>query len=265
MDLKKPVIVTCLYDIGRENWKNFKMSYHTYLHWGEQVLSIDCPIVIFTEEKFSLDIVKIRQKFDEHLNNTKVIVKEKTELEMYKMFYNDIDSLMKSTQFSKVVQFDDVPEMCQPWYNIIMFSKLSFMYEVYLNQFFPNDLLIWKDFALYREQPELYKNTKWPDVNKIDNTKPTFFQHHDNISIHNNDTHILSQMRFTHGGCFTIPGFRLNPLKKQYINLVREYLDKGLIGSDEKYFDFIIKENPETFKLIKSDWRQYFKPFMFDN
>jgi len=263
MDIK-PVIVTALFDIDRPNWKNFHMSYDTYLAWGENMLSIDCPIVVYTEEKFYKNVIHMRQKYDKHLNNTKVIVKDKTELDMYELFYKDMDNLMKSKKWKKIVQFDDVPEMCQPWYNTIMHNKVSFMYDTYLNQYFPNNIIIWKDFALYREKREMYANVKWPDTEKLNITRPTFYQHHDKISIHNNDHHILSQMRFTHGGSFIIPGHLLNPLRKKYIDEVKLYLDKSLVGSDEKYFDFIIKEDPNQFNLIKADWREYFLPFSFD-
>ena len=56
--INKPVIVMALYDIGRDNWKNFNLSYNTYLWWMKNTLSLDTDFVIFTEEKFSEKIRK---------------------------------------------------------------------------------------------------------------------------------------------------------------------------------------------------------------
>ena len=33
--MKKPLIITALYNIGRDSWNNFTMSYNTYLAWME--------------------------------------------------------------------------------------------------------------------------------------------------------------------------------------------------------------------------------------
>ena len=264
MDIVKPVIVTALFDIDRPNWKNYKSSYHTYIQWSRNLLSIDCPLVIFTEEKFFKDLFDIRKEYDPKMSQTKSIVNDKESLMLYHSHYKKIKELMESEPFANRVQFPDVPEMCQPWYNIIMMSKLNLMKETYVHQYIPNDLVIWKDIAVYRDKPERYENVKWPDVDKINRTKPTFFSHHEKVSIHDNKSHILSQMRFVQGGSFAIPGYLLQPVEKAYMNLVDNYLSLGYVGSDEKYLDLLVKENPDKFELIKCDWREYFPFFEYE-
>lgn len=262
LDIKKAVIVTALYDIDRPNWVNFKSSYHTYVTWSEHLLSIDCPIVIYTEEKFFKPLFDIRQKYDPKMDQTKIIVKEKEELPRYITHYPQIKQTMESEEFKKIVQFDDVPEMCQPWYNTLMISKLNWMKEAYLQKYIEGDIFIWKDIAVYREKPEDYKNVKWPDTTKISFTKPTFFTHHDKVSIHKNEHHILSQMRFVQGGSLACPGYLLSELERKYMYQVNKYLAKGYLGSDEKYFDFLVKEDPNGYELIKCSWRDYFRFFL---
>lgn len=262
MALSKPVIVSALYDIDRPNWVNFKSSYHTYISWSKYLLSIDCPIVIFTEEKFFKDLFDIRQRFDSKMNQTKIIVKDKTELQLYHTHYSRIKNVMESEDFKSKVQFPDVPEMCQPWYNVLMLSKLTWMREAYVNQYLEGDIFIWKDIAVYRDTDDEY-NVKWPDVSKISNTKPTFFTHHNKVSIHDDKSHILSQMRFIQGGSLVVPGHLLHPLNVAYLDLVDNFLGMGYIGSDEKYFDLLVKQDPDKFNLIKCDWRQYFKFFKY--
>ena len=45
MDINNPVIVMALYDIGRENWDHFRMSYHTYGWWMRNTLSLDLSLI----------------------------------------------------------------------------------------------------------------------------------------------------------------------------------------------------------------------------
>jgi hypothetical protein len=70
MDINNPVIVMALYDIGRENWNNFRMSYHTYGFWMRNTLSLDCNIVIYTESKFIDELTNYRREFDPNLEKT---------------------------------------------------------------------------------------------------------------------------------------------------------------------------------------------------
>lgn len=265
MDISKSVIVTALFDIGRDNWKDFTMSYDTYIHWSRNLLSIDSPLVIFTEEKFFKKLFDIRKEYDPNMDQTKIIVKDKKDLKLYKSHYDRVKNLMESKDFAKIVQFDHVPEMNQPWYNIIMYSKLSLMLETYVNQYFEHDIIIWKDAAVYREDLEKYKNVKWPDPEKINKTRPTFYSHHDKVSIHDNNSHLLSQMRFIQGGCYIVPGHLINPLTKAYIETIDEFLAKGVLGSDEKFIDILVKRDPDRFNLVKCGWREYFNFFGYDS
>ena len=59
--IKKPVIVMALYDIGRDNWDNFNLSYNTYLWWMKNTLSLDADFVIYTEDKFVEEITNNRK------------------------------------------------------------------------------------------------------------------------------------------------------------------------------------------------------------
>jgi hypothetical protein len=73
MAIKKPVLVLALYDIGRNNWDNFTMSYHTYLSWMRNTLSFDVEMVIYTEIKFAKVIKDDRRLFDHNFSKTKAI------------------------------------------------------------------------------------------------------------------------------------------------------------------------------------------------
>ena len=86
--IKRPVIVMALYDIGRDNWDNFDLSYNTYLRWMKNTLSLDSNFVIYTEERFKDEIEKNRREFDPDFIKTKLIVKPLEELEYYTEYHD---------------------------------------------------------------------------------------------------------------------------------------------------------------------------------
>ena len=259
MDLKKPVIVQALFDIQRDRWDNFKMSYNTYLHWMRNVLSLDANIVIFTEEKFFKAIFDNRKVFDPDMTKTRIIVQELRNLPAYKLFNTRVSSLMYSNAFKEKSSFD-VPEMNKPLYNIIMFNKLYWLRQARDNKYFDSDVVVWKDAGTYRDEIDNYLHKKWPDASKIVADKPTFFCHHDKISIENVHHHALSQMRFIHGTSFLVPNTTLDSLIDEFEITIDTLLKEGYIGSDEKIFDITYLRNPDAYHLIKCNWREYF-PF----
>jgi hypothetical protein len=75
--------------------------------------------------------------------------------------------------------------------------------------------------------------------------------------------HILAQYRNIHGGCFFVPSLiSLKKLKKDFINKIEEFLNFGLVGSEEKYLDLICKETPSDYNIIQKGWRDYFEDYI---
>jgi len=261
MDINNPVIVLALYDIGRENWNNFRMSYHTYGWWMRNTLSLDCNIVVYTESKFVDELTKYRKEFDPNLEKTIFIEKPLSELPMYQKYYDSLSGLMFSEDFKSKVSFPDVPEMCQPLYNIIMFNKVFFLKDTIDNNYFNNDIVIWADAGGLRNDINLYKNKKWPNILKVkslDPNKITFFSHNEDFTIPNKEYHSLSQIRHIQGTAFLLPSHLIDNLLDLVVNTIEESINDGYIGSDEKIFDICYSKQKDLFHLIKSDWREYF-------
>jgi len=261
MDINNPVIVMALYDIGRENWNNFRMSYHTYGWWMRNTLSLDCNIVVYTESKFIDDLTKYRKEFDPNLEKTVFVEQPLNELPMYEKYYESLSSLMSSDSFKSKVGFPDVPEMCQPLYNIIMFNKVFFLKDTVEKRYFNNDMVIWADAGGLRNDISLYQNKQWPNMSKIknlDHNKITFFSHNQDFNVSNKEYHSLSQIRNIQGTCFLLPSHLISPLLELVVETIDESINNGYIGSDEKIFDICYTRQKDLFYLIKSDWREYF-------
>ena len=126
IEIKKPVIVTALYDIGRDKWEKFTQSYGGYMHWFWRTLSLDSEIVIYTQERFNNEILDYRKKYDPEMKKTVIVNQELEELESYKIYNERLEKLMYSETFKNKVY-------CKVTFNICF---LFFYYNLFLNSIY---------------------------------------------------------------------------------------------------------------------------------
>jgi hypothetical protein len=263
MKITNPVVVMALYDIGRDNWPHFNLSYQTYLFWMKNTLSLDCKLVIYTESKFIIELTNYRKEFDPNLEKTVIIDLPLNELPMYNQYYGPLKTLMDSDNFKSKVSFPDVPEMSQPLYNIIMFNKVFFLKDTIEKKYFNNDMVIWADAGGLRESITQYKDVNWPNIDKVndlDNSKITFFSHNSEFDVPkpHRESYSLSQIRNIQGTSFLLPSNLINELLIMVTESIDESINNGYIGSDEKIFDIAYSDNKNIINLIKCGWREYF-------
>jgi len=254
----RTTIVTALFDIERDKWNKYNASYDGYLNQMKNMLSIDSPMVVFTQEKFFKKIFDMRSEIDPKMNKTKIIVRDLESSTTDRLWGDRIRKVMSSSEFKKEVAFPDVPEMSKPMYNILMYSKVYWISQAIDMSAFRTANYMWLDAGCFREIGDGYKKymIKWPNVQI---NKPTFFCHHDKINIHDKKNHVLSQMRFIHGGCFIIPKKYFQEFKTNFELTLDYILKNNYIGSDEKLLDLVFLHNTSTYELIKSGWREYFE------
>lgn len=259
MDLNKnltmnPLIITALYDIGRSDWKDFAMSYDTYLHWMQNTLNLNCQMVIFTQSKFESRVREMRSKIDPESKITTYIINDIEDLEAFKLWNEPLSNLMQSEGFKSKRHWDHVPEMNYPLYNIVMFNKVFFLKEAY--KLYPEAThLLWLDAGGIRTE---IKDTDWPDLNKLEHNKIQKFSHNVPFNVTDPEWHSFSQVRNIQGTAFICPSFMID----WYINEINRTIDNciqsGFIGSDEKIFDLTYLRDPSKFVLIHQSWREYY-------
>jgi len=258
--ITKPVIVTSLFDIGRDTWDSYGISYHTYLWWMKNTLSINAKFIIYTDHMFYEKIITIRKEFDPDLKNTKVIKNHLHKLPSYIKYKRPLEELMFSQDFKSKINYE-VPEMTKPLYNMFIFNKLDFIKNAKDNKYFDGDLYIWVDAGGLREDINLYKNTEWPNLKTlqevIHSDKITFFSHRPDFNINDNEYHSLSQIRYIQGGSIVCPPKCVDSIHEKFNNTVSECIAEGYIGSEEKMLDITYLKNPELYNLISCDWREY--------
>jgi hypothetical protein len=260
MDINNPTLVTALYDIGRDKWEKFTQSYGGYVHWMERTLSLDSNIVIYTQQRFKNEIETYRKKYDPNLERTILVIQELEELEVYKQYHQKLTDLMFSDVFLEKSHFD-VPEMNKPLYNIIMFNKVFWLSHAVEEKYFDNDMVIWVDAGGLREPVDKFAGTKWPNlekINKLDNSKITFFSHNDNFDINDKQFHSLSQIRNIQGTSFLAPSHLIKEFENEIVKTIDESISSEYIGSDEKIFDITYVKNKSKYNLIKCTWREYY-------
>tara|TARA_R110000764_G_scaffold29374_3_gene68885 strand:+ start:697 stop:1452 length:756 start_codon:yes stop_codon:yes gene_type:complete len=247
--MNKPIIVTALYDIDRDKWKEYNLSIDTYLYWMNNLLQVKNKIVCYTE-KLKGEIEALRP------SNIDIIELRKPVLYSTLKHFYELNILMNSVEFKNKVVFPQVPEMCEVWYNILMFNKLRWMLDA--STITDGTHYVWVDAGCFRDEDASKYNVKWPNSAKLSD-KPMFFSHNTPVHIYKNDEdHSLSQFRNIQGGCFSIPKKDLKWMCDAFAYKVEACIMKGYIGSDEKIFDLMWNDNKDKIKLIKSDWRKYF-------
>lgn len=260
MAVKNPVVVMALYDIGRDGWSSYGMSYETYLWWMRNTLSLDANIVVYTENRFADRIKSHRMEFDPGLGKTEIVEVPLEDLPCHVKYRARLESLMSSEEFKAKVHHD-VPEMNRPLYNVIMFNKPRFLADAKSRGSFGGDLFIWADAGGLREDVGNYAGRVWPSLEKInalDNSRMTFFSHNDNFTVSDREYHAMSQIRNIQGTAFVVPAGLVDGLVSDFEQTVDECIGSGYIGSDEKILDIMYCKDPSRCNLIKCTWRTYF-------
>lgn len=252
---------TLFFDIGRGEWNNFTLHSNTYMFWFRNLLSLDINLYIETEEKFVDVITENRKKYDPEMKKTIIKVRKLQELEAYKKFNSKLEELMFSEEF-KSKAHHDVPEMTKPLYNVLMFNKLCTLQNAIEENPFDTEYFSWVDTGFIRDEKWPINNRDWPDMKAL-NLKPDqirFFCINDQIegNLTDKEFHCMSQIRFLKGTIFFLHKDCLPWLLYTFDKNVNFCLENKFIGSDEKIFDLCYLDSPESFEIVKCDWRQEF-------
>jgi len=260
---------TFYFDIDRKNWKHFTVSNEMYMCWFDNLLSLDINLFIVTEKKFINRILESRKKIDPQLKKT--IINETTieALTGYKLYNKKLEQLMYSNDFKSIIHHRDVPEMCKPLYNVLMFNKVHYLEEVLKINPFNTEYFSWVDAGFIRSSSEVENIEQWPDPSKLllKKDKIKFFCINPNVfsdlkkDVNSAKYHLLSQMRFLKGTIFFLHKDLISPLKDKFDFYVNDSISKGFIGSDEKIFDLCCANNPDMFDLYQCNWREELKLF----
>lgn len=135
-------IVTSLYDINRKELDG--RSWDTYLEWFGKTLELKSPMVIFVDSSTADFVEKCRAGLP-----TKIIV-ESLEKSPYYHLKERIDSIISSPEYPFRVKDANRIECKSSLYNIVQFSKFSWVEKAAEMDLFGTDLFLWLDAGISR-------------------------------------------------------------------------------------------------------------------
>lgn len=141
-------IITALFDINRQNFKNQNLalkSIEDYLPWFKKTLQLNCPMVIFTEEKLKEFVLENRPKN----YKTDIIIQKLEEIPYYK-YKDQINTIINSREYKSKIQHPDRIECNLPEYSIIQYSKFEWLSIVSEKNPFSTNYFFWMDAGCSR-------------------------------------------------------------------------------------------------------------------
>ena len=241
-------LVMGFFDIGRSKWPSFQRSLEQYLQNGKRNMSLNESMVIFIEPKF-LDFVKeSRKKF---AKKTLVIPIRLEDLPKYKLLPK-IKQIMDSRQFKQGIKDPTVPEMWNPSYVLVMWSKTDLLHKAIKMNPFGSTHFAWLDFGMPDfSQLNAFPTKFSPKVKFLCRTEPQK-EDLDRVKMCKSQTN-----RFA-GGFFSGRYDYLLDLVKRFDHETNICLSLNVVDSDQTIFSNVYLQAKHIFELYTGDWGQIF-------
>ena len=219
-------LITCFYNINRENWKHSSRPIDKYFINSEKILNKQNPIVIFTTDEYKDRCVSIRKKTDKNLIYTTIII-----IPFEKLFYYNKLELIRQIQINNINNIfpqheRSNPEFCVPEYIVLINNKIHFLKEVTDKNPYNSQIFQWVDFGLH---PNMYNNN-------INTFNESYFT---NIFYKKNKIKLVS---------FCKPSSIVNI--KEYYNSHNSTTCATLIAGDKSSIDILYELYNEHFNVV---------------
>ncbi|AYV85787.1 MAG: hypothetical protein Satyrvirus41_2 [Satyrvirus sp.] len=237
-------IVTAFFDIGRDKWNRHVRTLSEYLNDAVKNLSLDENMVIFIEEPLANFVKEHRKDFP---NKTHIIVIKKENLPKYYL-RNKIKEIMDSPEFKKDLADPTIPEMWNPDYVLIMWSKTDLIEKAIDLDPFRSTHFCWLDFGMR----DYSQTIKFP---KIFNDKIKFLcrsmpEESDLDRIKMCKSHIN---RFA-GTFFTGRKDYMLDFIKEVDKEIERCIKLNVVDNDQTIFSNVFLQNKNKFDLYFGDW-----------
>lgn len=142
--MKNYTIVTGLWNLGRDNLKDFGRSFDHYLKTFEELLTLDINMCIWVPHELESFVAQRRSK-----NNTKIYLKDKEEFETYFPYFNEVQRIRtKESWYKQIGWLENSPQAKLEYYNPIMMSKFLLVNEAAKENPFNTDYFFWLDAGI---------------------------------------------------------------------------------------------------------------------
>jgi len=249
-------LVTGLWDIGRgdlsEGWSR---SFDHYLSKFEQLLQVDCNMIIFGDSELEKFVNQRRS-----VTNTQFVLRD---LNWFKNneFYNQIQSIRTNPKWYNLAGWlKDSTQARLEMYNPLVMSKMFLLHDAVLLDKFNSEKLYWIDAGLSNTVHMGYL-THDKVLPRIDDLFSNFtficFPYVADKEIHGFDINKMDIITGTRvdkvcrGGFFGGPVNLIRQMNTLYYNLIKSTLERGLMGTEESLFSILLYNNPTIVDYVE--------------
>ena len=258
-DRRLPTIVTSLYDIRSiENNNGDVKKMDHYIQMGKQLLELEIPIIVYTEEKLISKILELRPK--ELCGILKIVSVPLEESPFYKDYQRIKDN------FNKFEIMNRYKDKDTPLYYIVNNNKFNCIKSAIELNPFKSTHFLWMDFGICNNVKNIQNIRRWiyavPDKIKQMEINP-FIENVNYKEYFKLIRHNIAGSLFSGSKDFLLKYCNLFSVK---LNLI---LNEGWHQLDEAVMTIIAKENPDMFDHYYGDYQNlvsgYDNFFKLDN
>lgn len=256
-------VVTAMLDIGRGNWTKQSRPYDQYLQYMQPLLKRHVNLVAFVDKAARPYVQRQRQGLEAH---TKLI-----EVRLHDLPYYQHRQRVAHIMASEAHRQDNelwrqgLCEAHQPLYDIVQWSKLTFLGWAMDWDPFNSTLFMWLDGGYGHGHPEAYApGTLWrPSSVLLRHLDQVTFIEREPVEkyrqyidrLHKMSINILAGSYFA-GGQRALR--RLHELQRE---LIADWLEKGIVDDDQTTYLLMYFKEPQLFNLVRGDWYDVFRLF----
>lgn len=242
--MQNNTIVTGFFDIGRDKWPKYNRKLAVYLSNALRNLELDVNMVIFIESKLEYYVKKCREIYP---NKTHIVVMKLEDLPKYQL-RDKIKNIMDSDDFKNGIKCPNVPEMWNPDYNIVVWSKIDLLQKAIEINPFHSTHFGWLDFGIgdYCRIENLSK--VFPDKIRILCRSQPQVSDLDRVKMCKSHTNRFAAGFFTGEKNYLL----------YFIHLVNQEIDKCLelnvVDCEQTMFSNVYLQYKDLFELYYGDW-----------
>jgi hypothetical protein len=249
-------LVTGLWDIGRgdlsEGWSR---SFDYYLKKFEQLLQVDCNMIIFGDKELESFVSERRND-----SNTQFVLRD---LDWFRRgeFYGQIQQVRNNPKWYNLAGWlKDSTQARLEMYNPLVMSKMFILHDALLLDKFDSEKLYWIDAGLANTVNMGYftHDNVLPKIDKLfDNFTFICFPYQADREIHGFDIDRMTQLtnvrpdKVARGGFFGGTKELIRQMNTLYYNLIKSTLNQGLMGTEESLFTVLLYNNPTITEYVE--------------
>lgn len=251
-------LVTGLWNIGRDNLKEgWSRSYQHYLEKFQELLKIDCNMIIFGDLELQKFVSKIRKS-----ENTHFVLRNLSWFQNNE-YYPLIQNIRNNPKwFNQTGWLKDSTQSKLEMYNPLVMSKVFLLNDARILDKFNSDYLFWIDAGIANTLHigYFYHDKVLEKIKGIEN-KISFvcFPYETDSEIHGFEYKKICEYAgdkvnlVARGGFFGGDKNVIEQFNTLYYQILMDTLNNGYMGTEESLFSILLYQNPELFQYSLID------------